>query len=40
MAGYTRQNAADITPGATVRAAPINSELNQVVDAFPQLYWS
>ncbi len=34
MAGYTRQNAADITPGATVRAAPINSELNQVVDAF------
>ena len=34
MAGYTRQSSADITAGATVRAAPINSELNQVVDAF------
>ena len=34
MAGYTRQSSADITPGATVRAAPINAELNQVLDAF------
>jgi hypothetical protein len=34
MAGYTRQSSADITAGATVRAAPINSELNQVLDAF------
>ena len=34
MAGYTRQSAADITPGATVRAAPLNNELNQVRDAF------
>ena len=34
MAGYTRQSSADITPGATVRAAPINTELNQVLDAF------
>lgn len=34
MAGYTRQSSADITAGATVRAAPINAELNQVLDAF------
>ena len=36
MAGYTRQNSADITSGSTVRAAPINNELNQVRDAFSE----
>ena len=34
MAGYTRTNAADITAGATVRAAPINAELNSLVSSF------
>ena len=36
MAGYIRQNSADITSGSTVRAAPINSEFNQVRDAFSE----
>ena len=36
MAGYIRQNIADITSGSTVRAAPINSEFNQVRDAFSE----
>ena len=34
MAGYTRQSTADIIPTATVRAAPINAEYNQLRDAF------
>ena len=34
MAGYTRQSTADIVPTATVRAAPINAELNAIRDAF------
>ena len=34
MAGYVRQSTADIIPTATVRAAPINAEYNQLRDAF------
>jgi hypothetical protein len=34
MSGYTRQSAADIIPTATVRAAPINNELNSIRDTF------
>jgi hypothetical protein len=34
MSGYTRQSAADIIPTATVRAAPINNELNAIRDTF------
>jgi hypothetical protein len=34
MTGYTRQSSADIVPTAVVRAAPINSELNTLRDAF------
>lgn len=34
MSGYTRQSAADIVPTAVVKAAPINTELNKLRDAF------
>lgn len=33
MAGYTRQSAADIVPGAEVTAAPLNAEFNQLQSA-------
>ena len=34
LAGYVRQSSADITPTATLRAAPINAEYNKLRDAF------
>jgi hypothetical protein len=34
MAGYVRQSSAEIIPGATVRAAPLNVEYNTIQDAF------
>lgn len=37
MAGYERQSSAEIIPGATVRAAPINAEYNQLDAAFEAL---
>ena len=34
MAGYTRQSLADIVPGLTVRAGPLNLEFNSLAEAF------
>ena len=34
MSGYIRQSSAEILPGATVKAAPINAEYNALRDAF------
>tara|TARA_R110000787_G_scaffold105694_5_gene213198 strand:+ start:567 stop:2279 length:1713 start_codon:yes stop_codon:yes gene_type:complete len=34
MSGYTRQAAADIVPTAVVKSAPLNTEYNQLRDAF------
>ena len=34
MAGYTRQSAAQIVSGEVISAAPLNAELNQVLNAF------
>jgi hypothetical protein len=34
MAGYTRQSSASIQPTETIKAGPINAELNKVEDAF------
>lgn len=34
MSGYIRQSSAEILPGATVKAAPINAEYNAIRDAF------
>jgi hypothetical protein len=35
--GYTRQSAADIIPGAQITSGPLNSEFNQLRDAFDSI---
>ena len=34
MAGYVRQSAATIIPGANITSSPLNSEFNKLVEVF------